>query len=88
MKKTKLLAIAAAFVAILSVGTANAAPHTPGGGHRHPTHVVTVVQNHHHHGPQHHHAPAPQPRHHHHHHHHSNAGNIFLATAILISAFM
>lgn len=84
MKKTKLLVLASVLVAVLSVGTADAAPSNHRMGHHQPTHVVTVVQNNHH---GHHHHVKPT-HHHHHHHHHHNAGNIFLATAILISAFM
>ena len=98
MKKCKIFALAAALVAVLSVGTANAAPANHKFGHRYPSHVVTTVQprhhNHHniqhnHHNVHNHHHQMPRPpRPHQHHHHHHNVGNVILATAILVSALM
>jgi len=94
MKKTNLFIVSVAFVAALFVGSANAAPNH-GGGHHAPRPFVT----HTHGAPRHggHHvvqvlppAPAPMPvvYHHHHHHHGTRAGDIIVATAILISALI
>lgn len=89
MKKSHLLLVVGAVIAAVSVGSANAAP-VHGGHNVVSHHTVTHVQtaprpghNHHsgHHGGHHHVV-------HHHHHHNNTAGNIILATAILISAFM
>ena len=82
MKKTKWFIIVTALIAVISVGNANAAPMN------HHPHSVQVVHTHtapRHHEPHHHHVVV---NHHHHHHHHDTAGNIILATAILVSALM
>ena len=86
MKKSRLLLVAGAVAVFLSAGSAVAAP-VHGGHHYGSRPTVTYVQS----------APRPAQHHggghhnvvHHHHHHHNNtAGNIILATAILVSAFM
>lgn len=101
MKSHNLFIAAGVVAAALTMGAgANAAP-LHGGSHY--THVYQTqhVQpgprpaahhgGHHHNG---HHSGGHtvvvthQPHHHHHHHHSNTAGNIILATALLISAFM
>lgn len=98
MKKNNLFICAGVIAAVLTVGSANAAPGYHGATNTYRPHQVTHVQQNprpvvhhssHHHGG--HHAPAPvvvHESHHHHHHHNNTAGNIILATAILVSAFM
>ena len=90
MKKHNLFIATGVVAAALAAGSANAAPANHGGNHHtQPNHTVVHVQS------------APRPGHHsnrhhdnhhhqvtHHHHHHDTAGNIILATAILISAMM
>ena len=91
MKKTSKFLMAGVIAAVLSAGSANAAPAHNGGHNAPKPHTVVQVQpathhGHHniaHHGPHHH--PRPQ---HHHHHHHTQTGDFIIATAILISALM
>lgn len=99
--KTHNLFIAAGVVAaaLMAGASANAAP-LHGGSHY--THVYQTQHSQPaprqaaHHGSGHHHSHhggghavvVTHPHHHHHHHHNHTAGNIILATALLVSAFM
>jgi len=92
MKRTNLFIASVAVVAALFAGSANAAPNH-GGGHHAPRPFVTHTHGVPRHGG--HHvvqvvppAPAPVVHHHHHHHHGTRAGDIIVATAILISALI
>ena len=95
MKKTKTFLIAGVIAAVLSAGSAVAAPGHNGGHNAPQQHTVVHVQsaprpghNHVAHNGGHHHVPA------HHHHHHSNChrctntGDFVIATAILLSALI
>ncbi|MBP5485660.1 MAG: hypothetical protein J6Y07_03055 [Alphaproteobacteria bacterium] len=93
MKKHNLFIASLAVVAALFVGSAGAAPIRGGGHHHAPRPFVTHTHGAPRHGGHHHNVvqvvtPVPVVSHHHHHHHHARAGNIILATALLISAFM
>ena len=100
MKSKNLFIAAGVVAATLMAGSANAAPNHGGSNYTHvyqTQHVQPAPRPAAHHGGGHHSGHhsgghtvvVTQPHHHHHHHHHgTNAGNIILATAILISAFM
>ena len=92
MKKHNLLLVAGAIAVALTAGSANAAP-AHGGHHNNmpQQHTVTHVYNAPRpgHGGHHNHHVVHNNHHHHHHHHHgASAGDLIIATAILISAIM
>lgn len=94
MKKTTTFVMAGVIAAVLSAGSAVAAPMHGGHHGPQPSHVVTHVHSaprpgHHHvvHNGGHNHAP----HHHHHHGHHyyrTSTGDWVIATAILLSALI
>ncbi len=100
MKSHNLFIAAGVVAAALTMGAgANAAPLHGGSNYAHvyqTQHIQTSPRPGHHVGHHHngHHSGGHtvvvthQPHHHHHHHHSNTAGNIILATALLISAFM
>ncbi|MBO4480766.1 MAG: hypothetical protein J5742_04070 [Alphaproteobacteria bacterium] len=98
MKKTTTLMLAGVIAAVLSIGSADAAPlHNNGHHHAPQQHTVTQVQsvshqghNHIAHNGGHHHVQPHHPHHHRPHHHNSGAstGDLIIATAILISAII
>lgn len=89
MKKHNLLLVAGAIAVALTAGSANAAP-GHGGHHNVPQHTVTHVYSAPRpgHGGGHHNHHVVHNNHHHHHHHGASAGDLIIATAILISAIM
>lgn len=99
MKKSRLLLGIGAIAVALSCGAANAAPLHAGSRYTdvyRTQHVQPAPRPVARHGGGHHHSHhggghavvVTHPHHHHHHHHSNTAGNIILATALLISAFM
>ncbi|MBQ6736464.1 MAG: hypothetical protein IJQ90_03185 [Alphaproteobacteria bacterium] len=97
MKTHNLLIAAGVVAATFTAGSAVAAPNHGGSNYSHvyqTQHVQTMPRPGYQHNGGHHHSHhggghtvvVTQPHHHHHHNH--TAGNIILATALLVSAFM